>query len=163
MRKFVVAAGITLGILVLIMFIASLRKDELRSRLDTISQTNVTMAELSKEAASQAGNYTLQVTATNIAAVVTSDNQQLAVAYQTRYRKQPPQPKADEIEALTKLKDTPSGSAYDQEYKLLVIEQLEKNLAAIKTVTNQASGQNLKDALSTGYNDQTQLLEQLKR
>lgn len=155
----IVGGLLVLGMTLLIMQNLS-SKDTTRPTIDTIMSTNAAIIGLSGQASQNASVYEVQTAAATLLATTTSDNKSLQTYYKERYGKESKLTESKTV--VEELKNTAPGSSYDNKYKQLVSQYLKTNQNNMQNVYNRAKSQQLKDLLSTIYNNQDSALKSLE-
>src|SRR5688572_11926403 len=164
-RKRLIILGVVLLVPAIILAFLNFQGtgDDSRVQLDTVFNNNQQLVDLGKEAAVNASIYGLKVVASDLAATSASDNQLLSKYYEERYGKEPKKRKlAKEDNPVEKLKTTEKGSGFDRQYKEFATSRLEENLSIMSTLFDATKNQELRELLSTIYDNQAKGLEKLK-
>ena len=163
MRKYLIILGVLVALLIVFVVLnMQLGKDDTRPLLENAYNNNGRIAALSQEATSRSSVYGLKVAAANIQAVTASDAQSLASYYKKRFSKTIKSYKPSGDQTLASLKKTEDGVAFDNQFKQLITQELESNIATMRSVTNNTKRADLKDLMNQAINNQSQAVEQIK-
>jgi len=158
-KAFIIVGALVTVAIVLFIFQSISNKDTTRPTLDTIISSNAVIIGLSDQASQNASVYEVQTASATLLATTTSDNKLLQSYYKDRYGKE-----SKIIESKTQveeLKNTAPGASYDSKYKSMVSDFLKTNQTNLQNVYNATKNQDLKDLLSTVYNNQESALKSL--
>lgn len=157
-KKFAVIIGALLGVIVLIVIISSLSGGENSgTRLAQVIQRNLTMKAASDLAQEEAGDFQLRSSAATASIVITSDNTPLSKHFSASFELTPPTANKPIIDELKTIEET---AVFDAEYRQLMQEQLQSNIAELSNLAQNAGNANLKAILQSMLQNQTTLLEE---